>query len=115
MKARSGSRWGICALVAVCALSAAPTAQARDFFQALFGAFSDNPSLAPARPEPVQPESSSRLPFAHEGEMVGRPAQPGAHISDEGGSGGGGSQAFCVRACDGRYFPISTGANQSSA
>jgi len=105
-------------VVAACALGTAPTAQARAFFQALFGAFSDNPSLAPARPEPVQPESSSRLPFAHEGEMVGRQAQPGAHVSDEGGSGrggGGGSQAFCVRACDGRYFPISTGANQSSS
>src|SRR5437868_3490306 len=101
MKARSGSRWGICALVAVCALSAAPTAQARDFFQALFGAFSDNPSLAPARPEPVRPESSSPLPFANEGEMVGRPVQPRPRVSDDGG-GGGGSQAYCVRSCDGR-------------
>ena len=27
----------------------------------------------------------------------------------------GGSQAFCVRTCDGRYFPISTGDNQSKA
>jgi hypothetical protein len=54
------------------------------------------------------------LPFAHEGDMVGRPVQPRTRVSDEGGSGGG-SQAFCVRTCDGRYFPISTGGNQSSA
>jgi hypothetical protein len=82
--------------------------QARDFFQALFGAFSDNPSLAPSRPEPSRP-----LPFASgEGDLFGRPAeQPRPRVSYSGGGG----QAYCVRSCDGRYFPITAGDGQSRA
>jgi hypothetical protein len=91
--------------VALCALSAAPAVQARDFFSALFGAFSDNPSLAPS-----QPERSAPLPFASEGDLFGRPpARPRVSYS------GGGGQAFCVRTCDGRYFPIAAGDGQSRA
>jgi hypothetical protein len=108
MESRSGYRWSVGAVIAVCVLSAAPAVQARDFISALFGAFSDNPSLAPA-----QPERSAPLPFASEGDPFGRPAAP-AHprISY---SGGGGSQAFCVRTCDGRYFPVAAGDGQSRA
>ncbi len=106
MRSRSANRWGV-AVIAVCVLSAAPTAQARDFFSALFGAFSDNPSLAPARPEP-----SRAMPFASEGDLFGHPAeQPRPRVS----YGGGGGQAYCVRTCDGRYFPISAGDGQSRA
>ena len=105
MRSRSANRWGV-AVIAVCVLSAAPTAQARDFFSALFGAFSDNPSLAPARPEP-----SRAMPFASEGDLFGRPAeQPRPRVSY-----GGGGQAYCVRTCDGRYFPISASDGQSRA
>jgi hypothetical protein len=90
-------------------LSAAPAVQARDFFQALFGAFSDNPSLAPS-----QPQRSAPLPFASEGDLFGRPAdQPRPRVSYSGGGGGG--QAYCVRTCDGRYFPITAGDGQSRA
>jgi hypothetical protein len=107
MTSRSGNRWGVGAVIAVCVLGAAPAVQARDFFTALFGAFSDNPSLAPSRPEPSRP-----LPFASEGDMFGRPAeQPRPRVSYS----GGGSQAFCVRSCDGRYFPIAAGDGQSRA
>jgi hypothetical protein len=71
----------------------------------LFGAFSDNPSLAPSRPEPSAP-----LPFASEGDYFGRPAeQARPRVSY------GGGQAYCVRTCDGRYFPISAGDGQSRA
>ena len=105
MKSRSGYRWGVGAAIAVCVLSAAPTAQARDFFSALFGAFSDNPSLAPARPE-----RSAPLPFASEGDFFGRPAE---QLRPRGSYGGG--QAYCVRTCDGRYFPITAGDGQSRA
>ncbi|HEV7602035.1 MAG TPA: DUF2865 domain-containing protein [Bradyrhizobium sp.] len=109
MSAISGKRLACCGVVAVCALSAAPAVQARDFFSALFGAFSDNPSLAPARPE-----GSAPLPFASEGDLFGRPAAPARpRVSHSGG--GGGEQAFCVRTCDGRYFPISAGEGQSRA
>src|ERR1700712_5694124 len=106
MRSRSANRWGV-AVIAVCVLSAAPTAQARDFFSALFGAFSDNPSLAPSRPEP-----SRAMPFASEGDLFGRPADPPRpRVS----YGGGGGQAYCVRTCDGRYFPISASDGQSRA
>ena len=107
MRSRSANRWGVGAIIAVCVLSASPAAQARDFFSALFGAFSDNPSLAPSRPEP-----SRALPFASEGDLFGRPAeQPRPRVSYSGGGG----QAYCVRSCDGRYFPITAGDGQSRA
>jgi hypothetical protein len=110
MKSRSGYRWSVGAVIAVCVLSAAPAAQGRDFISALFGAFSDNPSLAPA-----QPERSAPLPFAGEGDPFGRPAAPAHPRVSYSGSGGGGSQAFCVRTCDGRYFPVAAGDGQSRA
>ncbi|WP_375412744.1 DUF2865 domain-containing protein [uncultured Bradyrhizobium sp.] len=100
-------RRGISALLAICLLGAAPAAQARDFIAALFGAFSDNPALAPALPAP-----SMALPFASDGNHAAEPARP--HISYS-GAGGGGSQAYCVRTCDGRYFPITAGDGQSRA
>jgi hypothetical protein len=84
--------------------------QARDFFSALFGAFSDNPSLAPA-----QPQRSAPLPFASEGDLFGRPAAPARPRVSYSSGGGGGEQAFCVRSCDGRYFPITAGDGQSRA
>jgi hypothetical protein len=105
MRSRSANRWGVGTVIAVCVLSAAPTAQARDFFSALFGAFSDNPSLAPSRPQ-----HSAPLPFASEGDFFGRPAeQARPRVSY------GGGQAYCVRSCDGRYFPITAGDGQSRA
>jgi Protein of unknown function (DUF2865) len=105
MRSRSANRWGLGTVIAVCVLSAAPAAQARDFFSALFGAFSDNPSLAPS-----QPERSAPLPFASEGDFFGRPAeQARPRVSY------GGGQAYCVRTCDGRYFPITAGDGQSKA
>jgi hypothetical protein len=107
MTSTSGTRWGIGAIAAICVLSAAPTAQARDFFTSLFGAFSDNPSLAPSRPEP-----SRAMPFASEGDFFGRPPEPPRPRLSYGGGGG---QAYCVRTCDGRYFPISTSDGQSRA
>src|ERR1700754_4616604 len=107
MRSRSANRWGVGAIIAVCVLSVAPTAQARDFFTSLFGAFSDNPSLAPSRPEP-----SRAMPFASEGDFLGRPPeQPRPRVA----YGGGGGQAYCVRTCDGRYFPITAGDGQSRA
>jgi hypothetical protein len=93
------------AVLAACVLCAAPGAQARDFFTALFGAFSDNPSLAPARPEP-----STALPFASTGDLFGRSGEP-ARPRVSYGSG----QAYCVRSCDGRYFPITASDGQSRA
>jgi hypothetical protein len=103
----SGYRWGIGAVLAVCVLSAAPTAQARDFFTALFGAFSDNPASGQQRLD-----SSTALPFASPGDLFVRPSDAARpRVSNSGGGG----QAYCVRTCDGRYFPISASDGQSRA
>jgi len=92
--------------VALCALALAPAAQAEDFFSALFGAFGGGRSHAP---------ESVRMPYVGEG--------PGDAQGD--GSQGdmsrtriityGGGQAFCVRSCDGRYFPLQGSDKESRA
>jgi hypothetical protein len=70
-------------------------AQAQDFFSSLFGAFGARPP-APPPPRPFF------APFAREDAPVERPRRRRtAH-----GSGDGGDQSWCVRSCDGRYFPI---------
>ena len=100
---RSAKRAVLGAAVAVCALALAPAAtKAEDFFSALFGGFGGG---RPHAPEIV------RLPFASEGGPVVPQGQvPGPRIISHGGG-----QAFCVRTCDGRYFPISASDNQSRA
>jgi Protein of unknown function (DUF2865) len=85
-----------------CASTAAPPAQAQDFFSALFGGFGR------AR-TPYVP-----LPFANDDGSI--PVQRGEMRPRYGYGGGlGGGQAFCVRTCDGRYFPLSASDNASRA
>jgi len=74
----------------------APAAQAQDFFSALFG------GMGRTR----QPYIS--LPFANDDASV--PVQRG-----EPRRYAGGGQAFCVRTCDGRYFPVTASDNASRA
>jgi hypothetical protein len=81
---------------------AAPAAQAQDFFSALFG------GLIPQRRADPPPMVS--LPYADDGAASRAPAAPPRSASS------GGSQAYCVRSCDGRYFPLSvSGDGQSKA
>jgi hypothetical protein len=87
---------GVAALVAV-AMSP-PAAQAQDFFSALFGALGVHRPQASA--PPLSYDSDGNVTFPPEG-------RPRAY--------GGGGQAYCVRTCDGRYFPISSAGNQSRA
>jgi hypothetical protein len=98
-------RLGLSAAVVAVAVALASSAQAQDFFSALFGGFAGN------RPQPT-----TRLPYASDGNMsVGegevlqrqRPLYSNSHS--------GGSQAYCVRTCDGRYFPITSTGNQTKA
>jgi hypothetical protein len=96
---RRSARLALGATALSIALAFAPTAQAEDFLSALFGAF--------ARP----PAPSLPLPFASEG---GNSAGPES-FQPRPRAAGGGSQAYCVRGCDGRYFPISASDNQSRA
>jgi Protein of unknown function (DUF2865) len=92
MKQRSIRRWAIGGAAVLC-LSLSSAAQAQDFFSQLFGGFGRR---APA----------IRMPLDNGGPPVQR---------SEGRRYGGGGQAFCVRTCDGRHFPITGSDNQSRA
>ena len=84
--------------VVACALVLAPAAQAEDFLSALFGAFGGHRAHDPY----------IRMPFASEGNpMMPQNEIPGPRMMTYGGG-----QAFCVRTCDGRYFPVSGPDNQ---
>lgn len=94
---RSGklAAWGTAALV--CASVLAPAAQAQDFFSQLFGGF--------ARP---RHQPYIQMPFGDDDGAVQRGEVRSRY-------GGGGGQAFCVRTCDGRYFPVNGSDNASRA
>jgi len=96
MVGRSG-RLALGTAALVCASALAPVAHAEDFLSALFGAFTGGRSHGPL----------IRLPF-------GNPAGPQDEARPRAAYSGGG-QAYCVRTCDGRYFPISAPDNQSRA
>jgi hypothetical protein len=85
---------GAAMLFAVPALT--PAARAEDFLSALFGAFGGGRHHTPSMP----------LPFASEGD-ANAPAEARPHFT--------GGQAYCVRGCDGRYFPIAGPSNESKA
>jgi hypothetical protein len=96
---KSISQAALAAAVTLAASAMAPSAQAEDFFSALFGAFGGGP-----------PRVAIPLPFANEGiPMVPRNERGRPRVSSYGG------QAFCVRTCDGRYFPVSGFDSQSRA
>ena len=98
---RSGklAAWGAAALM--CASILAPAAQAQDFFSQLFG------GVSRPRPQPY-----IQMPFADDDGQVRAPRSEG-RVRYSGGGGGG--QAFCVRTCDGRYFPVTASDNASRA
>jgi hypothetical protein len=89
------------ALGGVILLAVTPSAKAEDFLSALLGAFGVHRPQAPMMP----------LPYVGEGNM----GAPESDVPRRIYSYGGGSQAYCVRTCDGRYFPISSAGNQSRA
>src|SRR3954471_15046014 len=97
MSGRSSRRWAGGAAALMCILALAPAAQAEDFFSALFGGFGGGrrhggPSIS--------------LPFGDGGPVVERTQRPRY---------GGGGQAYCVRTCDGRYFPLTAADDASRA
>ena len=97
----SGRRLAFGAVVAVLALGVAQSAQAEDFLSALFGGFGRSQAA----------RSSAPMPFASEGEVSFPPNQQ----SEARPRSYGGGQAYCVRTCDGRYFPITAADGQSRA
>ena len=88
--------WGAAALV--CASALAPAAQAQDFFSQLFGGFGGGRARQPYISMPFANDDGSVI---QRGEM--RPRYTG------------GGQAYCVRTCDGRYFPVTASDNASRA
>ena len=98
MRLRKPAAWGATALV--CASALAPAAQAQDFFSQMFGGFG-----RPSR------QSYIRMPFNDEGQVYAPRRERRVRYS----SGDGGGQAFCVRTCDGRYFPVTGSDNASRA
>ena len=99
MLRRSGRQIALSVAAVLSALALPPTAQAEDFFSALFGGFGGGRPRAPSIP----------LPFANEGNQFAPRYDARPRYA------GGGGQAYCVRTCDGRYFPISASDNQSRA
>ena len=91
-------RWQRAIGVAFMLGAASPSSpvQAGDFFSNLFGGF--------ARPAP-RPQTT--LPFGDEGPQPMEVPRPRVAT--------GGGQAWCVRGCDGRYFPITGPDAQSKA
>src|SRR2546423_4426118 len=87
------------AAIALGALILTSSVQAQDFFSALFGGFDGGRWHAPAMP----------MPFASErGLVVPQNEFRRPRVISYG-------QAFCVRTCDGRYFPVTGPDNQSRA
>jgi hypothetical protein len=103
MRSSATVRIAIGAGAVMMATATASAAQAQDFFSALFGGFrAPQPSYAPV---------DRALPYASEGGYS--PAPRVARPSVRSYSGGG--QAYCVRSCDGRYFPIGGTGGESKA
>lgn len=95
-----GSRRAVLVAIVAMAGCASSGAHANDFFSALFGAMTGHPP----------PSSRSFIPFANDGYDANQPAATPARPAATGGR-----QAYCVRTCDGRYFPMTSGNNQSRA
>ncbi|XIA66255.1 DUF2865 domain-containing protein [Bradyrhizobium sp. TZ2] len=96
MRMRRGRLATLGAAALVCASALAPAAQAQDFFSQLFGGFG-RPRHQPYIPFPFPNDDGSV--GSPRGEMRSRYA--------------GGGQAYCVRTCDGRYFPLTASDNAS--
>src|SRR3954469_7414285 len=97
MRSEKLAAWGAAALM--CASVLAPAAQAQDFFSQLFGGFGRQ------RHQPY-----IQTPFGNGDGQVYTPRGEGRSRYS---GGGGGGQAYCVRTCDGRYFPVTASDNAS--
>jgi hypothetical protein len=100
------SAFAVAAMTSVMAFP--PAVQAQDFFSALFG------GMGIDRPAPA-----ASLPYNNDSGEYGVRREPrqsrGSSGSASSLSSGGGRQAFCVRTCDGRYFPAPSSNGQSRA
>jgi hypothetical protein len=91
------SKIAVGAVLVLCAGSLSYPAYAGDFFSNLFGGFGARP------PEPPR----MVLPFGDDGAQPMESSRPRVAY--------GGGPAWCVRSCDGRYFPVTGPDAQSKA
>ena len=99
---RIGTFGRIAALVlAAWAIGGVAPASAQGFFESLFG----RPQPRQIRPEPLPPQASA----------YADPFEPRESRRSEGSVYTGRGAAFCVRTCDGRYFPLQRHAGASPA
>jgi len=96
---RSAMVRGAVVALAVFGWATAP-AHANDFFSALFGGMMG---------QPAPPSAHSFFPFGNGEDNAAPPVRRQRTASS------GGRQEFCVRTCDGRYFPLASPAGQSRA
>src|SRR5262249_7414874 len=94
MRKQTGRRMTMGVALVLCASSLSQEARAQGFFFNLFGSFGARPSSPPVT-----------LPFG--GDRPRPAARPRMAY--------GGGQTWCVRSCDGRYFPIAGPDDQSKA
>jgi hypothetical protein len=105
---QSRSRRYIAAALCAAAITLAPEfAAAQDFFQALFGGIQQ--SQQQQRRAPAQANFFAD-PFGFNQQQQPAPPQPAPRQA----ANGGGS-AFCVRPCDGKYFPLQSRAGATPA
>lgn len=97
MRMRRGAGAATAVLLGLSTFTLPSASQAEDFFSALFGAFG---ARLPAPP----PGGSFAVPFGRDDAPAEAPRPRMAY---------GGGQAWCVRTCDGRYFPV-TGPDDKS-
>ena len=103
MNRTSGKRLALAAATMLCASTLAPAAQAEDFFSALFGAFGGGRSHTRSMPMPFADEAPVQFPPEQRHYEAPRPRTYAV------------GQAYCVRTCDGRYFPAQGSDKQSRA
>lgn len=97
-KLRTFTKLAVAAVALPALVAMSSPASAQGLFDFLFGGF--------RQPAPAAPDGDPRDPRAGTKHVEG-----GAH---SGGGGGGPTVAFCVRTCDGKYFPIATHAHASA-
>ena len=103
LRSRWLGRFSCLALAGALVGSFAPSAQAGGFFDSLFGGFIGQQRSAPA------------YSYADPRGDVAQRGDPNIRVETPAPSSSGGGKAFCVRLCDGRYFPLqrSSGASPS--
>jgi Protein of unknown function (DUF2865) len=99
MDRRSGRQVALGVAAGLGVLALVPAAQAQDFLSALFGGFWGG-----------RPHAVIRLPFGAEGNSFAPQNDLRPRVGYYPGA-----QAYCVRTCDGRYFPVSAPDSQSRA